>query len=54
MHTRGVWSHCRDMTIVGTVNWVKMTSSLGSASAKTTQRGFIRLLALNFRSAQVK
>ena len=49
--TLGVWSHCRDITMVGTVYWTKITSSVGSASANTSHRGFIRLLLLNFRSA---
>lgn len=49
--TRGVWSHWRDMTMVGTVYCTKMTSSVGRASANTSQRGFMRLLLLNLRSA---
>ena len=46
------WSHWRDMTMVGTVYCTNSTSSVGSVSAKASQRGFMRLLLWNFRSAR--
>ena len=46
------WSHWRDMTMVGTVYCTNSTSSVGSVSANASQRGFMRLLLWNFRSAQ--
>ncbi len=50
--TLGVWSHWRDMTTVGTVYCTKMTSSVGIVSAKSSHRGFMRLLVWNFIAAQ--
>ena len=46
------WSHWRDMTMVGTVYCTNSTSSVGSVSANASQRGFMRLLLWNFRSAR--
>jgi len=45
-------SHWRDMMIVGTVYCTNSTSSVGSVSANTSQRGFMRLLLWKRRSAR--
>ena len=49
--TLGSWSQDLDIMMVGTLYCTYMTSCVGSTAAMTSQRGFMRDVVVNFRSA---